>query len=98
MPSPVSASVPVVKPSSHLVWAILSTFLGFLPLGVVAIVFAARVDPLWAAGHWAEARDSSRKARMWALGSVAAGVLIIVLSLVIPLLLVLLPLRTQSRW
>ena len=38
------------KPDNYLVWAILSTVFCCLPLGIVAIVKASKVDALWAQG------------------------------------------------
>jgi hypothetical protein len=58
------------------VWAILSTVLCCLPLGVASIVFASQVDSKWAAGDYAGARESSDKAKMFAMisaGLAAAG-------------------------
>lgn len=54
---------------NHLVWAILTTLFCCLPLGIVSIVHAARVDDRRATGDLAGARESSDKARFWALMS-----------------------------
>jgi len=61
-------------PPNHLVWAILSTVLCCLPLGVVSIVFAAQVNSKWQAGDLAGAADASAKARNFAMWSAIAGV------------------------
>lgn len=53
------------KPDSWLVWAILSTVLCCLPLGVVSIIYAAKVDNLWAAGQYDEAERASKNARLF---------------------------------
>jgi len=58
---------------NHLAWAILSTLLCCLPLGIVSIVYAARVDGLRAAGDIAGARAASDSARNWALASALIG-------------------------
>ena len=41
---------PPMKPDNNLVWAILSTILCCLPLGIVAIVYASKVDGLYNQG------------------------------------------------
>ena len=57
---------------NHLVWAILSTLFCCLPLGVVSIVYAAQVDGKRAAGDIAGARAASCSAINWAIASVVA--------------------------
>jgi hypothetical protein len=59
--------------SSHLVWAILATIFCCLPLGIVAIVHAARVDSRVAAGDYAGAVEDSRKARNWCWAAFGVG-------------------------
>lgn len=78
---------PGEKPSSNLAWAILSTILCCLPLGIVSIVYAARVDGHWFAGRYAEAQDSSRKAKNWAIASVVATPVAFVLLFVVSAIL-----------
>jgi hypothetical protein len=58
-------------PDNYLVWAILSTILCCLPLGIVSIVFAAQVNEKWARGDVAGATESSRKAKQYAIWSAA---------------------------
>lgn len=71
--------MPAEKPSNNLVWAILSTLFCCLPVGIVSIVFAAKVDGLWASGQYDAAREASDKAKKWALISAAIGVAFTVL-------------------
>ncbi|MBB1062150.1 CD225/dispanin family protein [Marilutibacter spongiae] len=54
---------------NNLVWAILTTLFCCMPLGIVSIVYAARVDGLRAAGDIAGARSAADSARNWALAS-----------------------------
>ncbi len=61
-------------PPNHLVWAILSTLLCCLPLGVVSIVFAAQVNSKWASGDYEGARQASASAKKWAIWSAILGV------------------------
>lgn len=60
-------------PQNNLVWAILATIFCCLPLGVVSIVFAAQVNGKWAAGDFAGAQDSARKAKQFAMWSAIVG-------------------------
>lgn len=60
-------------PPSNLVWAILVTIFCCLPFGIVAIVYAARVDGLARAGDMAGAWDASQKAKTWSIVSAAVG-------------------------
>ena len=62
---------PVVP--NNLVWAILTTLFCCLPLGIVSIVFASKVDGLRAAGDIAGAWEASRKAKTWAIWSAVSG-------------------------
>lgn len=66
---------PFAKPGTNLVWAILTTILCCLPFGIVSIVFASRVDGLWYSGRYQEAKDSSRKAGIWAIVSASVALL-----------------------
>ena len=60
-------------PANNLVWAILTTIFCCLPLGVASIVFAAQVNGKWAAGDYAGAQDSAKKARQFAMWSAIAA-------------------------
>jgi uncharacterized membrane protein len=69
-------------PPNNLVWAILVTILCCLPLGIVSIVYAARVDSKWAIGDAAGAYEASNKAKQWAIWGAAAAAIGVVLYLV----------------
>lgn len=62
-------------PSSNLVWGILTTLFCCLPLGIVSIVYAAKVSGLYSAGMYDAAVDASRKAGKWAMWSAIASVI-----------------------
>ena len=71
-----------VKPDNHLVWAILTTLLCCLPLGIVSIIKATEVDSLWAQGRYDEANRASAEAKKWALigaGLAAAAIVLYLL-------------------
>ena len=55
------------KPDSYLILAIISTFFGFLPFGIVAIVYATKVDNLYYQGQYEAAIDASSKAKKWSI-------------------------------
>jgi len=61
------------------VWAILSTVLCCLPLGVVSIIFSTQVNSKWALGDVAGAQESSVKAKKFAIWSAIATVITVVL-------------------
>ena len=65
-------------PSSNMVWAILTTLFCCLPFGIVSIVYASKVDGLWASGQFAAAYDSANKARNWAIWSAVIGLVCLV--------------------
>jgi predicted secreted protein len=83
-PPPAYGGMPAAQPgaqppNNYLVWAILSTIFCCLPLGIVSIVFAAQVNSKWASGDVAGARESSEKAKKFAIWSAIAGVVVGVL-------------------
>ena len=51
---------------SNLVWGILSTLCCCLPLGIVSIVYASKVEGYVFAGDIETAKENSKKAAMWA--------------------------------
>ncbi len=77
---------PGPKPDNQLVWAILSTVLCCLPVGIASIVHAAQVDSKWSAGDYAGAREASEKARKFAIlsaGLFVAGIVLFFLLVVV---------------
>lgn len=59
--------IPEPKPTSFLWLAILTTICCCLPCGIVAIVYASRVNDLWYAGQIEESESNSKKALVWSL-------------------------------
>lgn len=71
----VNPAVPSAPPASILGWSIASALCCCMPLGVVSIVFAARVSSLWNAGDYAGAMDAHAKARTWAWVAFGLGII-----------------------
>jgi heme/copper-type cytochrome/quinol oxidase subunit 2 len=69
-------------PPNYLVWAILSTVLCCLPLGVASIVFSTQVNSKWAMGDVAGAQEASEKAKKFAMWGAIAGAVVIVLYII----------------
>jgi len=66
-------------PRSYLVFSILVTVFCFWPTGIVALVNALRVNPLWKAQEHDKSRRASRRARNWGLVTLAIGIVVAVL-------------------
>src|ERR687892_2243518 len=83
---PPSSGTPASVPN-YLVLAIISLFC-CLPLGIVAVIFAAQVNGKVAAGDTAGALDASKKAKMFSYISIGlglAGIICYVLFLILGL-------------
>ena len=65
-----------VKPDNYLVFAIISTVLCCLPLGIVSIIHATKVDNLWNAGQHDEARRASNQAKQFAIYAAIAAAIV----------------------
>ncbi|MDE6008932.1 MAG: CD225/dispanin family protein [Muribaculaceae bacterium] len=74
---------PQVPPNNYLVFAILTTLFCFLPTGIVAIIYATKVNTLWHAQAYGEAYDASRKAKNWSVISAAVGALVIIVYVIL---------------
>jgi hypothetical protein len=76
-PGPYGApGAPGTPPPNYLVWAILSTVLCCLPLGIASIVFSTQVNSKWSVGDVAGAQAASAKARQFAMWAAIAGVIV----------------------
>lgn len=69
-------------PDNNLVWAILSTVLCCLPLGIVSIVKSTQVSKLWAMGDLPGAQKAADDAKKWAIWSAVAAVVLMVLYII----------------
>jgi len=69
-------------PNNNLVWAILSTVLCCLPLGIVAIIKSVDVNTKWAQGDYEGAQNSAKMAKNFALWGAIGGFVAIAAYLV----------------
>ena len=63
-------------PQNYLVLAIISTVCCCLPLGIVAIIFAAQVNSKYEAGDYQGAMDASNKAKLFTFIAIGLGIII----------------------
>lgn len=70
---PVAVEQPKCPPT-NLVWAILSTILCCLPLGVVAIIYSTKVSQKYQQGDLAAAEHYSEVSAWWCIGSIIGGI------------------------
>lgn len=70
-------------PDSNLVWAILTTVLCCLPFGIVAIIYACKVNDRFAMGDIQGAYDASEKAKKWSIYGAAASLVICILYFIL---------------
>lgn len=83
-PAAGSASQPMMpKPGNNMLLGILSTLFCCLPLGVVSIIYASKVDGLYASGDYAGALSASKSARNWALFGAIGGLIYIIIIFII---------------
>ena len=77
-----AAQPPFAQIPNNLVWAILATVFCCMPLGIPAIVYAARVDGKMASRDFFGARADSDNAKKWAIIAAIAGAVLGVLYLI----------------
>jgi len=66
-------------PDNYLVWAILTTVLCCLPLGIVSIINATKVSSAYTMGDYTGAQKASDDAKKWAIWSAVSALIIGVL-------------------
>lgn len=67
------------RPQNYLVAAILSTIFCCLPTGIVSIIYAAKVNGLYAEGRYDEAVAASKNAKTWFIVSLVIGLIVAIL-------------------
>ena len=63
------------RPNSYLALSIISTILCCLPIGIVSIIYATKVNSLYEDGNYDEANRASKNAKTWGLVSIGVAVL-----------------------
>jgi hypothetical protein len=71
------------RPSNWLIPAIFSTLCCCLPLGIVAIIQATKVNPLYDGGNVQAAIEASGKAKMWTLMAVGIGFVLSIIMIIL---------------
>ena len=77
-----SAPPPPVNQTPYLIWAILVTIFCFLPLGIPAIVYAAKISSALSAGNYQLAVDSAKKSKMFSIIGACIGAALIIIWIV----------------
>lgn len=83
------------RPNNFMIPAVLSTICCCIPLGIVAIIQASKVNPLADAGNLAAAEEAAGKAKMWTFIAVGVG---LVINLIVGVLQVLAFMAQQSSY
>jgi uncharacterized membrane protein YjgN (DUF898 family) len=68
-------------PKNYMAWAIVSVLL-FLPCGIVATVYASKVQSLYLAGDYTGARQASNAARGWSLAATVVAAVFLLIGLI----------------
>ncbi len=77
IPVPPAPGIPATPcPGNNLAIAIISTVLCCLPTGIVAIVYASKVNGLHYSGKTTEAADAAKSAMIWSIVSIVLGLLV----------------------
>lgn len=71
------------KPDNNMVWAILTTLLCCLPLGIVSIIHAAKVNGLYNSGNYNGAVEAANSAKNYAIYSAICGAVVFVIYFII---------------
>ncbi len=74
---PYAPPIPETAPKNWLVESILVTILCCLPLGIVGIIHATKVETLWNTGQRAEAIKASQEAAKWVKIGFIVGIVVI---------------------
>lgn len=63
------------RPKNYMVWSVLATIFCCIPLGAVAIINSAKVNKLWDAGKYDEAKSAASKAKTWIIISAIIAII-----------------------
>lgn len=76
----------MINTTPYLVFAILTTICCCIPLGIPAIIFASKINAAQLQGHYDEARDCAKKAKLFSILAAVLGILFSVIWFVIILI------------
>lgn len=71
------------RPNNNLVLSIITLACCCLPLGIVSLIYAVKVNDKYNAGDYDGAVDAANKARNWAIGGIIGGFLVQVVYIVL---------------
>lgn len=71
---------PYMKPTSGLGWAIVTSLLCCLPLGIVSIIQASKVNDLWFAGDYEGAVKKAQSAKNWIIATFIVGLIFYIMT------------------
>lgn len=74
---------PRVKPNSYMALAILTTILCCLPLGIVAIIKASKVNSYYVMQQYDAAEQASADAKKYSIIGIVAGVVVWIIYMLI---------------
>ncbi|MBF6628917.1 MAG: CD225/dispanin family protein [Proteiniphilum sp.] len=80
---PPAVDIPPLKPNNWLWQSIVSTILCCIPLGIVGIVYAAKVDSLYFNGQYDESERAAKKARLWTIIAFSFGLVYWIVSIIL---------------
>lgn len=62
-------------PNNHLAFAIITTVIFCIPFGIVAIIKASRVSPLYYEGHYEAAQNMADSAKKYSILGLVLGII-----------------------
>ena len=71
-----------INGTPYLIFAIISTLLCCLPLGIVAIVYASKINSLQKNGDYAGAQNAAKKAKLFTIISAAAALIVTIFYII----------------
>lgn len=71
------------RPNNYLILAIFTTICCCLPLGIVGIVYASKVNSLYTMGQYDAAVEASNNAKKWSLIGIGCSVAIYVIYIIL---------------
>lgn len=73
-------------PPTYLAWSIVAMLLCCIPTGIVALIYATKVEPRYEGGDLEGARKASDSAEMWLIITIVAGIVWAPFSMVLAML------------